>query len=230
MKIQLSSLPFTQNFKTFFTHFFLTPIIQMLFFLLISQQYSGDNNHSVLVASLLLSISTFSLSIMTQLLVMDYTLGIFKEVIARKRFSLKYWIDKIITIFVCAIIMFMINSILLLIINIEYILIMRLLMILPLAILFSALLGVLCFLLSTKMANLFFFANLFESIIPIVSGAAVPINLYPPLIKYFSLLMPYSYFTYDIFNGSNNLFTINLFIIGLLIICIISYIILSRKK
>ncbi|RPA56832.1 hypothetical protein EF384_08725 [Aerococcus agrisoli] len=230
MRVQLASLPYTQNIKTFLTHFLISPIIQMFFYLLINQQYSGETNMTVLLASLLLSTSSFALGSMTQLLVMDASLGIFKEVTVHKPFSLKYWGDKFLAIFFCAAVLFIMNSMLLLMIGVDFAVMARAFMLLPYAIIFSAFLGIFSFILSAKMANDFFFANLFEAILPIVSGAAVSVELYPPLFKGFSRLFAYSYMTDFLYTGHFPFGILVIFMIIMITITVLLYKVIFRKK
>ncbi|MDD7758036.1 MAG: hypothetical protein PT939_01135 [Aerococcus suis] len=94
MKVQFSSLTYLHDIKTFITYFFISPIIQMILFMLINQQYSNETYYSIAIGSIFMSANAMTISTINQLLVTDAILDIHKEMIVHNPYSIKYWGDK----------------------------------------------------------------------------------------------------------------------------------------
>ncbi|MDD7758035.1 MAG: hypothetical protein PT939_01130 [Aerococcus suis] len=96
--------------------------------------------------------------------------------------------------------MFFINSVILVILGLDILQIFTAISILPLSILYSLFLGIVAFYLAINMKDIYFFNNLFINILPLVSGIAIPISVYPNIFKYMTWLFPYGKFLEMIYN------------------------------
>lgn len=223
MRVQLLSLVHFRNIKPFITYFFISPIIQMILFVLINQQYSSYINYSVALGSIFISANASAINTINQLLVTDTILDIHKEMIVHKPYSVKYWLDKIGTVYLSSFLLFIINTVILAIIGLGMDQILIAMMILPLSILYSLLLGIISFYLAINMNNIYFFNNIFTNILPIIAGLAIPITTYPTIFKFVSNLFPYGEILHSIYNNQINISYLYIHILIILIVCIIIY-------
>ena len=191
MRIQFSSLIYLRDIKTFITYFFITPIIQMILFVLINQQYSNTIDYNIALSSVFISVNASAINTINQLLVTDKILGIHTEMIVHKPYAIKYWFDKIATVYFSSLLLFLINICILAIFGVTTDQMYSAIALLPFSILYSLLIGVIAFYLAINMSNIYFFNNIFMNILPIISGLAIPIATYPAIFKNFSMLFPY---------------------------------------
>lgn len=232
MRVQFSSLTYLRDIKTFITYFFITPIIQMLLFVLINQQYSNNIDYSIAISSIFISANTSAINTINQLLVTDTMLGIHTEMIVHKPYSKKYWFDKIMTVYFCSFFLFLINISILALFNVSNAQFISALILLPFSILYSFFIGIIAFYLAIHMRNIYFFNNIFTNILPIISGLAVPIATYPIFFKSFSMLFPYGYLLQSIYNNQYNIsaILIHLLIISIISLLLYSYRVMNQRK
>ena len=137
MRIQLLSLVYFRNIKPFMIYFFVSPIIQMILFVLINQQYSNNINYSVALGSIFISANGSAINTINQLLVTDTVLDIHKEMIVHKPFSKKYWLDKVGAVYFSSFLLFLINTIILVILGLDFTQLFTAIILLPFSILYS---------------------------------------------------------------------------------------------
>ena len=106
LRIQFSSLIYLRDIKTFITYFFITPIIQMILFVLINQQYSSTIDYNIALSSVFISANASAINTINQLLVTDKILGIHTEMIVHNPYAIKYWFDKIATVYFSSLLLF----------------------------------------------------------------------------------------------------------------------------
>lgn len=223
MRIQLLSLVYFRNIKPFMIYFFVSPIIQMILFVLINQQYSNNINYSVALGSIFISANGSAINTINQLLVTDTVLDIHKEMIVHKPFSKKYWLDKVGAVYFSSFLLFLINTIILVILGLDFTQLFTAIILLPFSILYSFLLGSISFYLSINMSNIYFFNNIFINILPIISGLVISITTYPPVFQKISAIFPYGTLLQSIYSNQNNIFTVIIYIFILGLICITLY-------
>lgn len=191
MATQFSSLSFLSNWRTRFVYFLLLPIINILLLVLIDLQYSNSFNWYVAAASVVIDSAALSLQAMSQLLITDANLKIDIEVISKRPYSFYYWKTKVLTSLIAGIVLGVINLVLLWPLGLSLTILLKSLTILPLACIFGTILGFTGWSLSWQMSNPYFFANLFISIITIVSGVLVLVSQYPKWLMIISYGFPF---------------------------------------
>lgn len=135
--------------------------------------------------------AALSLQAMSQLLITDANLKIDIEVISKRPYSFYYWETKVLTSLIAGIILGVINLVLLWPLGLSLTILLKSLVILPLACIFGTILGFTSWSLSWQMSNPYFFANLFISIITIVSGVLVLVSQYPKWLMIISYGFPF---------------------------------------
>lgn len=225
MATQFSSLSFLSNWRTRFVYFLLLPIINILLLVLIDLQYSNSFNWYVAAASVVIDSAALSLQAMSQLLITDANLKIDIEVISKRPYSFYYWKTKVLTSLIAGIVLGVINLVLLWPLGLSLTILLKSLTILPLACIFGTILGFTGWSLSWQMSNPYFFANLFISIITIVSGVLVLVSQYPKWL----MIISYSFPFYEVVNfiklNHTSLWMSCLNALGWLMIGIVSYIV-----
>lgn len=225
MATQFSSLSFLSNWRTRFVYFLLLPIINILLLVLIDLQYSNSFNWYVAAPSVVIDSAALSLQAMSQLLITDANLKIDIEVISKRPYSFYYWKTKGLTSLIAGIVLGVINLVLLWPLGLSLTILLKSLTILPLACVFGTILGFTGWSLSWQMSNPYFFANLFISIITIVSGVLVLVSQYPKWLMIISYGFPF----YEVVNfiklNHTSLWMSCLNALGWLMIGIVSYIV-----
>lgn len=225
MATQFSSLSFLSNWRTRFVYFLLLPIINILLLVLIDLQYSNSFNWYVAAASVVIDSAALSLQAMSQLLITDANLKIDIEVISKRPYSFYYWKTKVLTSLIAGIVLGVINLVLLWPLGLSLTILLKSLTILPLACIFGTILGFTGWSLSWQMSNPYFFANLFISIITIVSGVLVLVSQYPKWL----MIISYSFPFYEVVNfiklNHTSLWMSCLNVLVWLLIGIVSYIV-----
>lgn len=225
MATQFSSLSFLSNWRTRFVYFLLLPIINILLLVLIDLQYSNSFNWYVAAASVVIDSAALSLQAMSQLLITDANLKIDIEVISKCPYSFYYWKTKAQTSLIAGIVLGVINLVLLWPLGLSLTILLKSLAILPLACVFGTILGFTGWSLSWQMSNPYFFANLFISIITIVSGVLVLVSQYPKWLMIISYGFPF----YEVVNfiklNHTSLWMSCLNALGWLLMGMVSYIV-----
>lgn len=169
--------------------------------------------------------AALSLQAMSQLLITDANLKIDIEVISKRPYSFYYWKTKALTSLIAGIVLGVINLVLLWPLGLSLTILLKSLTILPLACIFGTILGFTGWSLSWQMSNPYFFANLFISIITIVSGVLVLVSKYPKWLMIISYGFPF----YEVVNfiklNHTSLWMSCLNALGWLMIGIVSYIV-----
>lgn len=192
MKTQLLSLSFLENKVTRSLYFFVIPIINLLFLLLMATQYKTHSSWILAISSVIFSGALLSMSSMSELLVTDYNLHIDREMVAKNPYSLKYWGNKFIVSVVAGIILSSINLLLLLLLKAPIDLILSAFISSIILCISGTLVGAATFIFSWRMANPYFFSNLIATLAIVISGVVVPIINCPKWIQHFSLLLPFA--------------------------------------
>lgn len=192
MWLQLSSLPYLQNWRTGFVNFMLIPFINLALLVLIDSQYTNAFNWSVAVAAIVIASGGLAMENMTGLFVMDRDLGIDRELLVQRPFSLAYWGAKVAAAALTSLLAVCVNLLVLLAFGAPGQLLLQAVAMVPLMIFSGIVLGFFCGVAAWKNNNPYFYLNLIGALTTIVSGALVVITKYPVWLRLFSRLFPFS--------------------------------------
>ena len=221
---QLSSLSFLNNWRTKLTYFFITPMINLALLVLINMQYSNQFNWDVAISSITIDAAVLTLETFCSAVINDADLKIDFELIAKRPFSIMYWLTKCIVAIIIGCTLALINLFLLYLVGAPLDIIGRALLMLPLLCLYGCALGFVSWAISWQMNDPYFLENIFSSLAQLVSGVLVVISAYPEWLKAIALLFPFAEPVTYIKTGSANL-TYSVFITFIwLIVGILAYI------
>ena len=221
---QLSSLSFLNNWRTKLTYFFITPMINLALLVLINMQYSNQFNWDVAISSITIDAAVLTLETFCSAVINDADLKIDFELIAKRPFSIMYWLTKCIVAIIIGCTLALINLFLLYLVGAPIVIIERALLMLPLLCLYGCALGFVSWAISWQMNDPYFLENIFSSLAQLVSGVLVVISAYPEWLKAIALLFPFAEPVTYIKTGSANL-TYSVFITFIwLIVGILAYI------
>ncbi|RMC55009.1 antibiotic transporter permease [Lactobacillus sp. ESL0261] len=218
---QFSSLSFLNNWRTKLTYFFITPMINLALLVLINMQYSNQFNWDVAISSIAIDAAVLALETFCSAVINDADLKIDFELIAKRPFSIKYWLSKCIVAIIIGCTLALINLFLLYLAGAPIVIIERALLMLPLLCIYGCVLGFVSWAISWQMNDPYFLENIFSSLAQLVSGVLVVILAYPEWLKEIALLFPFAEPVTYIKTGSANLMysaliTFIWFIIGIL--------------
>ena len=91
---QFSGLSFLNNWRTKLTYFFITPMINLILLVLINMQYSNQFNWDVAISSIVIDAAVLALETFCSAVINDADLKIDFELIAKRPFSIMYWLSK----------------------------------------------------------------------------------------------------------------------------------------
>ncbi len=170
----------------------LIPFINLALLVLIDSQYTHTFNWSVAVAAIVIASGELAMESMTGLFVMDRDLGIDRELLVQRPFSVAYWGAKIAAVVLTSLLSVSVNLLVLLLFNPPVQLLLRAVVMVPVLIFSGLILGFFCGVAAWKNNNPYFYLNLIGSLTTIVSGALVVITKYPAWLRLFSRLFPFS--------------------------------------
>lgn len=183
MKTQFTSLTYLQNWKTILVHFIIIPFVNLLLLVAINSQYQGGFSWGVAVGTIVLN---------GGLLSMDRTLKIDREMATQRPYSFKYWFDKIITAIICGVISIFINDFILMILGAPNALVLRsMIMAIPFAVV-GTIFGFVGSIAAWTMINPYFYLNILEPMMIIISGALVNVAKYPSWLRILSNCFPFA--------------------------------------
>lgn len=192
MKTQFTSLAYLQNWKTKLVHFIIIPFVNLLLLVAINSQYQGGFSWRIAVGTIVLNGSLLSMSSMAALFTMDRTLKIDREMATQRPYSLKYWFDKSMTAIICGVISILINDIILVILGAPSTIVFRsVIMALPVAIV-GTIFGFVGSIAAWTMVNPYFYLNILEPMMIIISGTLVNVEKYPDWLRILSSCFPFS--------------------------------------
>ena len=218
---QFAGLSFLNNWRTKLTYFFITPMINLALLVLINMQYSNQFNWDVAISSIAIDAAVLALETFCSAVINDADLKIDFELIAKRPFSIMYWLSKCIVAIIIGCTLALINLFLLYLVGAPIVIIERALLMLPLLCLYGCALGFVSWAISWQMNDPYFLENIFSSLAQLVSGVLVVISAYPEWLKAIALLFPFAEPVTYIKTGSANLMysaliTFIWFIIGIL--------------
>ncbi|WP_294836932.1 antibiotic transporter permease [uncultured Lactobacillus sp.] len=222
---QFSGLSFLNNWRTKLTYFFITPMINLALLVLINMQYSNQFNWDVAISSIAIDAAVLALETFCSAVITDANLKIDFELIAKKPFSIRYWLTKCIVAIIIGCTLALINLFLLYLVGAPLVIIKRALLMLPLSCIYGCALGFVSWAISWQMNDPYFLENIFSSLAQLISGVLVVISAYPDWLKAIALLFPFSEpVTYIKTGGANLAYSVFITLIWL-IIGIFAYII-----
>ncbi|BDR60299.1 antibiotic transporter permease [Lactobacillus xylocopicola] len=189
---QFSGLSFLSNWRTKITYFLITPLIDLMLLVLINLQYTKQFDWRVVIASIAIDAARLSMQTMNQLLVNDSDLRVDFELIAKRPFSLRFWLAKSLVAGVIGTTLALINLLLTFCFGAPLSIICRGLFLLPLFCLYGTVLGFATWALSWQMNDPYFLQNIVSGITEIAAGILIVITAYPKWLQLFALLLPYS--------------------------------------
>ncbi|GEO63475.1 hypothetical protein LNA01_06580 [Companilactobacillus nantensis] len=192
MKTQFTSLTYLQNWKTILVHFIIIPFVNLLLLVAINSQYQGGFSWGVAVGTIVLNGGLLSMGSMAALFTMDRTLKIDREMATQRPYSFKYWFDKIITAIICGVISIFINDFILMILGAPNALVLRsMIMAIPFAVV-GTIFGFVGSIAAWTMINPYFYLNILEPMMIIISGTLVNVEKYPSWLRILSNCFPFA--------------------------------------
>ncbi|MDO4680606.1 MAG: ABC transporter permease [Aerococcus sp.] len=191
MKIALLSLNILENWQTRFLHFVLLPLIDVALLALIYAQYASDFSFQVAIASVLVSTCLITMNTFSGLLVSDRFRGMDRYVLSIGGSSY-YWVSKIGATLVVALGLSLINLLILGAFGAPLQWVFQALYYLPPLVISGLVLGFFSFVTAWRMDNPYFTSNLISGVAVVLSGALIPIQQYPPVLKELAHLLPIS--------------------------------------
>ncbi|MGQ2376242.1 ABC transporter permease [Companilactobacillus zhachilii] len=192
MKTQFTSLAYLQNWKTKLVHFIIIPFVNLLLLVAVNSQYQGGFSWSIAVGTIVLNGGLLSMGSMAALFTMDRTLKIDREMATQRPYSFKYWFDKAMTAIICGVISVLINDIILMILGAPSMLVYRsVLIVIPFAVV-GTIFGFVGSIAAWTMINPYFYLNILEPMMIIISGALVNVEKYPDWLRILSSCFPFS--------------------------------------
>lgn len=210
MKVVLSSINVLDNWKTFFIHFFILPILETLVFVAINYQITSTYNSKLVVASLLLASGTTAINQMGASFTQDIIRGIDRDLVRKSPYNLYFWGSKIVVIFLFSLALFISNSILFMLVGIDINALLGGLILSPLIIFFGLIVGLTCSILGWRLQNHYAFSNFFASFALVFASVIVPFYMYPPVFYQLTYLLPFARLLAMVLQNN---FSINLVII-----------------
>ncbi len=192
MKAVISSLMFLSNKKTIFTHFVLTPIINILFIITINNQFVSEISSKLIVTTLLTSMVISIITNINSSLVYDYNNDILSEVIVENKYNSYYWMTKIIIISIIAYIILFINSCFIMLIGIDLSIVKQLLIMSPIITINALIVGIAISIIGLNFNNPYFLTNIISLFSYVFFGAIGPYILYPVIFKISTFLFPFA--------------------------------------
>lgn len=189
---QFSSLPFLDNWRTKIVYFFLTPLVDMMLLVLIDMQYVGSFNWGIAIASIAIDAANLAMQTMSQLMIGDSDLRVDFELIAKRPYSIRYWLSKCLVSLIIGATLAFINLFLAFILGAPFEIIGRALVLLPLLCLYGIILGFSAWAISWQMNDPYFLQNIFSALMQIVSGILVVITAYPHWLRVIAMLFPFA--------------------------------------
>lgn len=193
MKATIDSLRFMTNWRTKIVHFLFMPLINAMLLVLIDMQFETSFSWNIACASILMSGALTSIDCMVSSFTTDRNLGIDREMLAKKRFSIYYWGTKICVSAAMTAILICINMILLVIIGGTAVPWFQTLTLMPQVIAGAVIIGFVSGISAWTVDDPYFFSNLFSSFANIVSGVLVIITAYPTWLRYIGFIFPFSH-------------------------------------
>ncbi|QLE65112.1 antibiotic transporter permease [Furfurilactobacillus rossiae] len=179
------------NNRTRLVYFLLLPLADLLLMVLISSQYSNSIRWRVAIATVLVNGVSLAISTVATLLVLDNNQGIDLFVLANASRSLKYWYSKVITAFLVSFVGTLLSLLILVLLSAPIkLVLLAILLSIPL-IISGIIVGITCWVAAWGLENPYLFSNGVSSVMVLVCGNLVSLNLYPAWLKYFSMLFPF---------------------------------------
>lgn len=191
MKLVFSSIDILETWASRLLHFVLLPMIDVLLLALIYAQYASDFSYQVAVSSVLVSSCMVAMSSLSGLLVDNRFRGVDRYVISLGGSSY-YWFSQIFVSAVVSLALSLINLALLGLFGAGIDLLLQAVMYLPFLLLSGLVLGFVAFVIAWRMENPYFMSNLLSGSALVLSGALIPIDQYPPILKELAQLLPLS--------------------------------------
>ncbi|WP_025728903.1 hypothetical protein [Atopobacter phocae] len=188
MSVIIKSLPYFNQLKTFVLYFLILPIFQALLYVLIAQDYIGENTQHIMTASIILSGATMSLNMITSLFVGDISRGIAQLIAVDYPYSMYYWGTRFFVCFISSYVLVLINGSIFYLLNLVHF--SFILWLAPICIISGLIMGLCGCFLSWGYSNIYFWSNFFSSCVVLFGGAIGAVSQYPAVFKWVSYLFP----------------------------------------
>ena len=167
-------------------------MINLVLLVLINMQFSNQFNWDVAISSIAIDAAVLALETFCSAVITDANLKIDFELIAKRPFSIRYWLTKCIVAIIIGCTLALINLFLLYLVGAPLDIIGRALLMLPLLCLYGCALGFVSWAISWQMNDPYFLENIFSSLAQLISGVLVVISAYPDWLKAIALLFPFA--------------------------------------
>ena len=167
-------------------------MINLALLVLINMQYSNRFNWDVAISTIAMDAAVLALETFCSAVITDANLKIDFELIAKRPFSIRYWLTKCIVAIIIGCTLALINLFLLYLVGAPLVIIKRALLMLPLLCIYGCALGFVSWAISWQMNDPYFLENIFSSLAQLISGVLVVISAYPDWLKATALLFPFS--------------------------------------
>lgn len=223
IKIALQSLSYFRNCRTFIVTFVIEPFFDIMMVGLLSSQFSNDLLiHSIIAMSIISGIQNLIATLNT-LFVDDQSRRIDMEMVMNSRFSIRYWLSKIVAAVTVAIGQMMIILTLVVIFTRDTSWLYRAILVVPVIIIFGIIVGFTATILSWQSNDPYLVGNIVGILIVLLSGVIVPLNQYPKWLNILSYLLPFSHVMQWLMTGSGNILPDVLIAVIWIIIAIVAY-------
>ncbi|MBS0958773.1 ABC transporter permease [Leuconostoc pseudomesenteroides] len=206
LKIDLLSLPYFRNWRTFVVSFVITPVLEILMIGLLRAQFSSIAAiKSVVAISLMTAVGTL-LGSLSALFVNDQVRGVALEMAVVSPYSIKYWTSKFTAALIVALGQVIITLFLVTIVTRDTSWISRAALVLPLLLIYGEIIAFVAIIISWQHDDPYLAANILGTVIILLSGVIVPVSLYPKWLAFLTQCLPFSQTMQWFLTGSGNLF------------------------
>lgn len=192
MRTQMLSLAFFQNRATRFIYFFISPLINVAFLILLNTGVDKRATIAIALGSVMYSGAILSLNSMLNLLVMDLTLHIDREVMARSPYSTRYWLAKVIISYLSGTMLVLINLFFLVMFGVPVAEALHALVGSLLMCSSGVVLGITSYAVSRSLSNPYFLSNIIASFGIVLAAVVVPLERSPKWIEAMSYILPFA--------------------------------------
>ncbi len=206
LKIDLLSLPYFRNWRTFVVSFVIAPVLEILMVGLLRAQFSSISAiKSVVAISLMTAVGTL-LGSLSSLFVNDQVHGVALEMAVVSPYSVKYWTSKFSAVWIVALGQVIITLFLVTIVTRDVSWLSRAVLVLPLLLLYGSIIAFVSVIVSWQHDDPYLTANILGTVLILLSGVIVPVSLYPKWLDFLTQCLPFSQTMQWFLTGSGSLF------------------------